>query len=294
MKATNTLSEVLICTFLIVGTVGIGTTVFQSGEKDLQASTVRNLKKVGLASTIYSLDNEGLYPMAMSYNTITRIWRTNTLVRTPAGWSGGPASLEPRRTEESRSWSNVIMPYGTNRTSYQVAGGRALALVPISAKTAEPAPMGINMNGLAHTYSDSAVASPSWFPAYWTGHGSNNIVGGAIQTPMLYCPLADIPCLYKPKQRPQGAFGQNGFFFLQCIPLSPKPSSRAHGLYAFYITQDGSVKSWPMGLVSKPLDTNPSEDPFSQYNPGAICPDSHWMDGYYPWLFRPDYDPLAP
>ena len=291
MKATNTLGEVLICTFLIVVTVGIGTTVFRSGPKDLRASTTRNLGKVGQACNLYAVDHGGRYPMSMSYNSINKVWRTNSMIRTPAGWAVGTSSVEPRRTEEAQAWSNALFAYGMNRTSYQVAGGLSFFNLGTAGKTAEPALIGINMNGLAHTFDQASVQSPSSFPAFWTGMGANNVIGGAIHNPSLNCPTANLPCLYRPKQWPQNSHSGAFFFFVQCGTSGARQSSRVHGLDALYVTQDGSVGAWPMGLVSKPEATDRSNDPFSQYDPGGVCPGGYHWDGWYPWLFRPDYVP---
>ena len=291
MKSLRSLSDVLVCAFLIVVTVGIGTTVFRSGPKDLRASTTRNLGKVGQACNLYAVDHGGRYPMSMSANTATNSWRIGG--RAPAGWSGPPHSLEPRLTEDGSFWANSLLPYGVSQTGYQIAGAQSLSSLVVPFPLARPMSVGISMNGLAHTFSQSEVSSPGFFPTFWTSNGRRNTVGIATSNPTLNCITTLQPCLYVATRPPQsGTSGAAIMWFPNGCPQSTTVSHRVHGLDGLYVTQDGSVRPWPMGLVSAPDSTDPSLDPWTSYRPGGVCAQSIWVGpNGYPWLFRPNYAP---
>ena len=87
MKSLPSLSDVLVCAFLIVVTVGIGTTVFRSGPKDLRASTTRNLGKVGQACKIVG-DNLGMRMFLKRWTDLMSTYACGELTAPPTNVSG--------------------------------------------------------------------------------------------------------------------------------------------------------------------------------------------------------------
>src|SRR5205085_6094679 len=54
-------------------------------------------------------------------------------------------------------------------------------------------------NGLLQFYPQSGVNTPAMLPMYWEGMGKAKVAGGVYFNPLLNCPDATQPCVYKPR-----------------------------------------------------------------------------------------------
>lgn len=303
MKKAFTLIELLVVIAIIAILAAILFPVFaQAKESAQQTSTLSNSKNMGTAFNIYLADSNDVLPLAMSYNTAAQTWRWNVLTSVPMGWQGQLPWSDPQRmVEDSSHWGNSIQPYVKNWDVYKVAAAPDRTWV-----TGTPNPprasTGFAYNGFLHAWSATAVESPSKLPLIWTGLAKQNYVGFAFSNPTLRCDQPGVvACRYTPGAHPQGTGGSPSAMFFPggCNGTAADvsgPTSQVHRNSAVWVSMDSSARTRRIGLTQGPGGDVPGgasdwrNDPSTAYLAGARCPRSYWWDGFYAWLFRPDYN----
>lgn len=303
MKKAFTLIELLVVIAIIAILAAILFPVFaQAKEAAKQTQTLSNAKNMGTAVNIYLADYDDTFPMSTSFNNAAGLWRWNTIIQFPVGWRGGAFSTEPRRSEDASMWGNAVFPYVKSTGIYAIAGASSLTIAaPTVANSILPADNGFAYNGLLHSYSATAVASPSSLPLMHTGAGKQNYKGFLLSNPNLLCDQASPSCSYNPGRHPQtGAVGQGGtmFFAWTCGVNTGNVKYQVHSNNSIYVRADSSAKSQRIAMASRATiaatpgpATDFRTDPNTDYLPGGTCAQSYWWDGSHPWLFRPDYQP---
>jgi prepilin-type N-terminal cleavage/methylation domain-containing protein len=296
MRKAFTLIELLVVIAIIAILAAILFPVFtQAKESAKKTQTLSNVKNMGLGAIIYIGDADDNYPLGYSFDTTARTWRYNFIIRTPAGWTGGPQNTEPRKSEDGLFWSNAIYSYMKSWDIYSVAGAPNTTVVTAT-PVVKPANIGFAYNGLLHAYSSTAAASPATLPLFWGGNGKQNMIGFGSSNPGLLCNVAGTEaCRYTPGAHPQtGVAGQGGtmYFINGCnVGVTNGPTHKAHGDDTVWMYADGHAKVKKIGMQASPANTDGFNDPNTGYYAGGKCAQSYWWDGSHPWLFRPDYQP---
>jgi prepilin-type N-terminal cleavage/methylation domain-containing protein len=298
VKRAFTLIELLVVIAIIAILAAILFPVFaQAKVQAKKTADLSNLKQSGVAFLIYTNDGDDLFPLG--YRFIPDVvgqpagtWGWNFQVSTPLGWMGPTFAqgAAARMAQDASHWSNTVQPYMKNFGLYEAPGMPKVNVYGYpdsgnAGQLAPPALSNMTYNGLLHAWSTTAVASPSACPLIWAGRGRGNADGASLSNPALYCHLDTAtagPCLYNPGAPAQTGGGAGGFMFTIYSSIW-EYSGGANFTYT-----DSSSKYHKLGASLSPNNTDWHVDPYTGYdangNPGFF-----WWDGFYPWLFRPDY-----
>ena len=284
MRKAFTLIELLVVIAIIAILAAILFPVFaQAKEAAKKTAALSNVKQTGTSFAIYLSDSDDTFPLGYRFTDGVG-WRWNFNVSTPLGWMGPnqPQGTPARMAEDASHWSNSLQPYSK---SYGLLEGPGLPDKEVynigktpTGYVKSPAASNLTYNGLLHGWSATAVAAPSQLPLIWNGRGKGNAIGASITNPALICPQdGSTACTYTPG----GGVGGTMFVIYDTMWMWSKGGNMAF--------TDTSAKFRRFGATLSPGDSDYKTDPYTGYdangNPGFV-----WTDGFYPWLFRPDYD----
>jgi prepilin-type N-terminal cleavage/methylation domain-containing protein len=296
-KRAFTLIELLVVIAIIAILAAILFPVFaQAKEAAKKASALSNVKQSATAFAIYLSDSDDLFPLGYRFtpNASGGNWGWNFNVSTPNGWMGpGYAQgVEPRMSEDRNHWSHSIQPYmknfglfeGTGLAEKEVYG---IGTNPVG-KVKNPAMSNLTYNGLLHSWSGTAVNSPSKVPLIWNGRGKGNAIGASLSNPALHCPQAQNTggtCIYKIGATAQTGSSPGGYMFTIYDSMWMWAKG---GNMAF---TDTSAKFRRFGATITPGDTDANTDPYTGYNAQGN-PGFFWCNTgpCYPYIFRPDFE----
>lgn len=306
MKRAFTLIELLVVIAIIAILAAILFPVFaQAKVQAKKIADLSNLKQTATAHLIYTNDADDLFPLGYRFTpqavgSPNGTWRWNFNVSLPLGWMGpNYAQGQPARMAEDAShWSNTITPYTKN---YGLHEGPGLPTVDVygyptsgvAPEIQKPQISNMTYNGLLHSWSTTAIASPSMVPLVWGGRGKGNADGAALSNPALYCPLnvSAGTCLYNSGNYAQPGTGIGGYMFV--IYTSMWEYTKG----ANFSFTDSSAKYRTLGGTLAPGNTNALVDPYTQYDVNGN-PTSFWVNCInnncnmlgYPYIFRPDFN----
>lgn len=307
MRRAFTLIELLVVIAIIAILAAILFPVFaQAKEAAKKAAFISNLKQEGTAFAIYTADYDDTFPMAMGKRPDgAGMWGVGLLHPAPANVINvNPWNTTARIEMAKTMWANSIQPYSKNYQLMELPGA-AVVSVAGDVYNGTPALTSMTMNGLLHTWSATAIDSPSLVPLLWPGTGKANIRGRAWSNPALNCTAAP-GCIFNPSGRPASDGGEQysgydgGVFFRYDGTIS----CWIYGQRAPMVRTDTSTKVMPIGIKVDPAyhqwpDVN--TDPDAAVD-GRGVPLSYWpcgpghtkntpsypATGLYPCYFRPD------
>jgi prepilin-type N-terminal cleavage/methylation domain-containing protein len=309
MRKAFTLIELLVVIAIIAILAAILFPVFaQAKEAAKKTQTLSNTKQMGTGVAIYLSDNDDLFPMAFSRRA-AGTWRWNTVHPVPAntinvgGWDA-PDIV----TQSSSQWANSLYPYIKSWGLYKGASQTVAAIAGDSyTPGVTPAEAGLTMNGLFHTYSATAVDSPSLVPVFWSGVGNTALKGRGTANPSLRCDLGtDTPCVFNPggpAQAGRAAGNQSAFFGYANFNAGYKIWAHGgEGGGVVFSRADTSAKYAKVGTAKSPsFHTTATTDPYALYTTGGSgfsywttsqgdCSDPGNDNGTYQYVcfFRPD------
>lgn len=299
-----TLIELLVVIAIIAILAAILFPVFaQAKVAAKKTQSISNLKQTATAFMIYSTDYDDLLPSAYSHRSQTAygggpygLWYGYGGAY-PTGWCTNGFY---RDDEDYYHWANSTEPYKKNKQLLDFAG------TPLEANSLtqrvggpQPASASMGMNGLLHTYSNTAIGDVSQVPLLWPAHGSADHKGIAYSSPWLWCPTTtNASCSFNPSAGPQGQtsglqsgamwYTDEGGDFTYWVYGKGYPIVRA----------DTSVRSIKVGSPSQSVgNNNPFGDPFATYDNVGIewsfypCYAPGTTTGVQYWCyFRPDRD----
>lgn len=164
---------------------------------------MNNSGELAKALMLYATDHEGSFPLTMSRRP-EGSYRWATMHPAPAdaiatsGWNT-PAIVQAT----SVHWANSVRPYVKDPSHYRDSTQSVRTLPGDTFRDGvQPLVVGLSMNGLLHSYSQSAVTAPGLVPLVWAGNGSIALKGRATTTPLLYC-TGRGPCKFDPSGNAQ-------------------------------------------------------------------------------------------
>lgn len=250
-----TLIELLVVMAIIAVLAGILFPVFaQVKESARKTQAMSNYKQLTTAALVYANDHDDTFMIAWSPNNAAGVWRYGTYISFPAGWRGGRFAESPRLEEDSVQWANALLPYAKSYEVYSAPGMPELKVGGSSLQEQYANNPGkfqgtsITFNGLLHTYSSTAVSSPSKNPLFWQGTFKNKLQGFAMVNPELSCENLAIPCRFTPDAYPQGInagysneIGATGYGYTWLGFPDPYGSAWCFGRGMHFISVDGSA-----------------------------------------------------
>lgn len=288
-----TLIELLVVIAIIAILAAILFPVFaQAKESAKKSAALSNVKQMCTAVAIYLSDSDDLFPLGYRIDGSTGQTYWNFSVSTPIGWMGPSLvqGTEPRMSQDRNHWSHTILPYMKSTGLYEGPGLPQVDIYGVgtnpAGRIAAPAMANITYNGLLHSWSATAVNSPSRIPLLWNGRGKGNAIGNTLTNPALHCPTIGQACIYTPAAPPHGV-SPGGYMF---VILNSMWMWSKGGNMGF---TDTSAKFRRYGMAITPANTDPYTDPYTGYN-AAGSPGFFWCNSgpCYPYLFRPDYEPV--
>jgi prepilin-type N-terminal cleavage/methylation domain-containing protein len=289
-----TLIELLVVIAIIAILAAILFPVFaQAKESAKKTSNLSNYKQMGTALIMYAGDNEDTFPLAFGWHPA--VGYTMLYIHdVPADWY--PGIGDQYRNMVSVFWANSTHPYSKNYDLLETNGARNDNWYgddfSIAVKT--PAKVGMNFNGLLHSYNASAIASPSQLNLLNTLNGKRNFIGYGASQPNIICFEGDQPCRYVPST-PSCDPNKNGqvsaiIYDDSSSTTEPIPSQWVYGHGQNWAMADSSAKFRKVGMnIGGKSDFR--TDPMTQYNSSGI-PFGQWYDEPYCHtpLFKPDFD----
>lgn len=219
MKKAFTLIELLVVIAIIAILAAILFPVFaQAKDSAKKTQSLSNCKQLGTAAQIYLADNDDTFPMAFSRRA-NGTWRYATVHPTPAGtivvggWDAPDVVIQ-----NQSQWASSLAPYIKNWGLYRAPSQQLVSITgDVYSTTIQPAECGMTMNGLLHTYSATAIESPSLVPAFWSGHGNTALKGRSSANPSLRCDGVASDCKFNPRGKAQSdnsaGTGNQSLFF---------------------------------------------------------------------------------
>jgi len=289
-----TLIELLVVIAIIAILAAILFPVFaQAKSAAKKTADLSNKKQVGTAMAIYLTDADDCYPLGYRFTPAGAggNWRWNFSVSTPIGWMGNAFAQgqEPRMTEDRNHWSNTLLPYMKNLGLYESPGQPSIDVYGYPTSGKNPAMVNVSYNGLLHGYNASGVIQPADIPLVWGATGAANKIGNSLTDPALVCSqdVSVAVCVYNPAAAPGGTM------------FAVTNSMWAYSQGVNWTMCDTHTKFRKIGQTRLPGQNNPYTDPMVWYTSSGIPCDStgtvlggyYWWDGFYAWLFRPDYTP---
>lgn len=192
MRRAFTLIELLVVIAIIAILAAILFPVFaQAKEAARKVTAINNCKQIATATTIYSTDNDDVYPI-MQQTFGNGSVRYSQPIATPAGWDS--VTNEPA---DAVAWVNSIQPYTKNYNIITLNGQNRWKFG--DSRYANPRKpyfnTSISLNGILASYNSTAVAMPSKLTLVWFGNMKEEIQGYMYTNPLLLC--ARQPCYFQ-------------------------------------------------------------------------------------------------
>lgn len=271
-----TLIELLVVIAIIAILAAILFPVFASAkEAAKKAACISNLKQLGTSVHIYLADSDDQMPLGYEFDSTV-----------PSGrwlWSSGTLINQIPTANQQPHFGYALRPYGVTQQVLEASGAPLVAGFTVNSQTVGT---GLTFNGLLHDFNAGGIASPSRLPMFWSGRGKANERGIMRSNPVLFCirSIADGGrCQYRPGAGPQTGVSAGGG------TQGLLGSAWIYGRSSVFTMSDTSAVVRTVGAQTSPNRTDRRVDPYELYQPGGI-PTRFWSDGFYPWLFRPDYD----
>ena len=298
----------VVLTFVWVVSPVIARPVEGSDEK----TTLSRFHRIAVSTLGYVHDNDGVMPLAHSFDNNSRIWRLSSYTVVPEGWTDSAERSKPKRIEEDHSMVlNAIRDYGAAPKDYEAAG---MADFDVGFKSAarkgtlfKPTKVSVLYNGELHNWSMNAVATPSRLPLFTQGFKENRI-GAGISFPTLCCTSIGPDCRFNPGGYPQGGqtscayYGPHYGDIWFISASKPNWSVWAYGHRLVFVRVDGSVESRKTEVPTWPKSSkNANDSPWSSFEGPALTGAPYWMTAcvspdkpmdeksvYYMGYYRPD------
>lgn len=312
-----TLIELLVVIAIIAILAAILFPVFAQAKLAAQkTAALSNVKQQGLAALQYAGDWDDTMPCGFGVETTedgnpdtSYGWDSYAYQDVPADWRANANSVQIRAcllavsnsTRIYRKTDDLLLLPGHSQSwgPYQPSD--------YAKAVKKPQLVGLAYNGLLHTYSASAVTSPTQLPMFTQLSGDilyKGVEGGPI--PSLICSRMD-PCRYVPPKSGCMSSPGNGTHngerswipYPNTPGYSPEGSQWVYGHSQTWVFMDGSAKARKLGMnIGGRTDFH--TDPYSQYTKDGKDTNVAWWDPNYchPLLFQPDFDfqswPVAP
>lgn len=296
-----TLIELLVVIAIIAILAAILFPVFaQAKEAAKKTQSLSNIKQVATGFMIYASDYDDNNPSAYSSinGTTNGLW-VGYGGAYPAGWANNGFY---NNLEDANHWANSTEPYRKNADITQFAGVPTEARASFTTqRSGGPLPNRITMgmNGLLHTYSNTAIGAPSTVPLLWPAHGKAMHTGIAYSAPYLACFSSTLPCQFNAGALPQGGTSTAwGTYNMWYTDPGGDFSYYIYGKGYPIVRADTSAKTIRVGSPSQSVaNNNPFGDPFATYDAQGIewsaygCYAPGTSSGpIYACFFRPDRD----
>ena len=289
-----TLIELLVVIAIIAILAAILFPVFaQARLAAKKTQSISSLKQIGLATVMYTNDNEDCFPLgSIPHPQDTAFGTSNRFIPVPASQLG---TAEPawKRDVATSFVNNSIQPYMKNVDIFQDSNGEKIVVaagslfMPTAQPTSGLPSITYTYNGMLQGLSSSAVAAPSSLTMWWHGFGKRSLYGIGYVSPWIDCPStgahATTPCNYN------SAIHAGGY--------TTNTTSTGMDVFSQGIVMgrtDSSVKYLKLsgnGTFVAANRTDPRRQPFSNYG-RKFMPCGRWFttDGRWPYFFRPDFD----
>ena len=287
MKRAFTLIELLVVIAIIAILAAILFPVFaQAKEAAKKTQTLSNLKQMGTAVAIYLTDSDDTFPMAHSISA-SGAQRYATVHPFPNGAIGSGWDDPVIKAQVATQWASSTFPYVKSAGLYKTATGNSTTLpgevFSTMAGAPKPEDIGLTMNGLLHTYSATAVESPSVVPLLWSGVGNTNFKGRTTANPNLRCDGPGVngvatDCRFNPGGPAQPnatrAAGGNQSAFFGYANFNPAYKvwnyGNQQGGGGVFVRADTSAKMQRIGTVADPqFHTSGTTDPYALTSNGG-------------------------
>ncbi|MCW5938523.1 MAG: prepilin-type N-terminal cleavage/methylation domain-containing protein [Fimbriimonadaceae bacterium] len=317
-----TLIELLVVIAIIAILAAILFPVFaQAKEAAKKTQTLSNFKQTGTSANIYITDTDDNFPLAMRWISGSAFrWGPNFPVAIPAGWTDAGGRATPNGiADEGVHALNSLQPYAKSFGVYE-AGGIAKGAVSSDQSNWQPVQpgyqppkIGLTYNGMLHSWSGTAVASPSKLPLMLQNYRQNSN-GAMISNPQLCCNRVQTrSCRFNPSGYPQE--GQTSCSFYPGVPIGyvwflqterQNFTVFAHGNSMAFIAADTSARFIKFNAPKWPqYAEDANNNPWSSFDPAPDMPagSPYWMNDcvapgtvkpannanpWYPCFFRPD------
>jgi prepilin-type N-terminal cleavage/methylation domain-containing protein len=296
MRRAFTLIELLVVIAIIAILAAILFPVFaQAKEAAKKTATISNAKQLGTGFIMYGADADDQFPQATVY--YLGQFPQNTLAWPyPEGWIGGWDGGDPHvRDINNAHWSMATQPYIKNGQLAEANGAPASLLFATdgtATRVKQPLNMGLVMNGLLSSMSQTAIDNVSMVPMVWTGRGRGMDIGRATSNPFLRC-VAGSPgaCVFNPSGIAGATNTMGGWTWSGTRPADVYSRS------SIVSRADSSTKVYRLSLNSTGPNSNILE-PWSTYgvagNPTGMrlcnAVAGTPVTGWAPCFFRPDQD----
>lgn len=248
---------------LCLGVVLVGAQLLRAiGDSSDPAEKIcaQNLHRAGTAVLMYFQDYDDTLPLVYERETPTSPWLWNEPIPVPSDW----------RDANSRRglsvWVNSLTPYmRASRWNLYCPATLPAKVSDVDYTTRVKSPVGVSYtyNGYLHAYPGALVERFEDLPVIWEGLGREHLIGFAVANPYLRCDRADKPCLYTPCTDPATAYPRGE------IRL-PRQSVWIHRSGMFFAMLDGKLVTRRLGARLAPYSTDPTIDPFDQYDSNGI------------------------
>ena len=293
-----TLIELLVVIAIIAILAAILFPVFQKVREKARAIDCQsNLKQISLGVLQYTQDYDEAYPIAND-GVPGEGWNSRNLFIIPPSFAT-PAQLG----RANAIWANSIQTYVKSYAVYQCKDSTIYNLIGVGAGRPN---ITYTYNGELQSSTQAAVLEPTNVPLIWPGELQNALVGAATASPVLQCPDANAPCVYKPGYYPPGSNDLtcttgNGSTSSTILFGVPNKSGFAHTSGDNFAYCDGHVKYvnytiHPPEAGDPPRPSAPAGSPFAlQDASGTVLTAGGgyglYTDNCHVYGFEPDFNP---
>src|SRR5688500_16532858 len=191
----------LIELFVVIAIIGILAAILfpvfaQAKEAAKKTASISQMKQIGTATIIYTADYDDIFPLGLTYNGLTGLWRRTGGHAIPDGWLNTPAH---RPEEDAVGVTNSTEPYRKNYDILVIPGetGRDVSGIAYPLPIKAPKSNSSAYNGLIQAYSTTAIEAPSRLTMWWHGWGRAADKGVAFINPRLNCrSTTPGPCVF--------------------------------------------------------------------------------------------------